>query len=256
MATATPHIKVGWVQLSSTDPPLSVLARLSEDQPVVTQGYGGWEEVARPRSKPLTTWIGSPGWHMNLGLMLDRWARSESVEDQIATLETMGRPTASDGNPPRLTISAPGSAVQGESRTWVIDTITWGEALMGPAGNRQRQVAVLSLIEYQADVHLKPPPAKKRQTRATQAKKGKGQGATKKRVSAKRSHHSKTSSAHSLSVGLRATIPASPDFGQGEDLASIAARELGDASRWVEIAELNGLRDPQAITPGQVLRLP
>jgi nucleoid-associated protein YgaU len=253
MATSSPHIRVGWVQVSSSDPPLSVLARLSEDQPIVTQGYGGWEEVARPRRKPLTSWIGSPGWHMNLGLMLDRWAQGRSVEDQIATLEQMGKPTASDGNPPRLTITAPGSAVQGEGRTWVIDTITWGEALMGPDGNRRRQVAVLALIEYQADVHLKPPPAKNRQTKAQQARKGKGRGATKKRIHAKRSHHSKQSPAH---LGLRGTIPGSTEFGQGEDLASIAARELGDASRWVEIAELNGLRDPQAVTPGQVLRLP
>jgi hypothetical protein len=250
-----PHIRVGWVRVWSKDPPLSIIARLSEDQPVVTQGYGGWEEVARPRRKPLTSWIGSPGWHMQLGLMLDHWARGESVEDQVATLEAMGKPTASDGNPPRLTIDAPGHAVQGQGRTWVIDTITWGDAIMGPAGNRQRQVAVLALIEYQADVHLKPPPAKHRQTRHKQTKKGKGHGATKKRVHAKRSHHAKAGTAH-LGVGLQGTIPASTDFGQGEDLATIAARELGDASRWVEIAELNGLRDPQAITPGQVLRLP
>jgi nucleoid-associated protein YgaU len=39
-------------------------------------------------------------------------------------------------------------------------------------------------------------------------------------------------------------------------LLAIAARELGDADRWVELAELNGLRDPRAITPGQVIRLP
>jgi nucleoid-associated protein YgaU len=32
--------------------------------------------------------------------------------------------------------------------------------------------------------------------------------------------------------------------------------ELGDASRWVEIAHLNGLRDPRATTPGKVIRLP
>jgi nucleoid-associated protein YgaU len=31
---------------------------------------------------------------------------------------------------------------------------------------------------------------------------------------------------------------------------------LGDARRWREIADLNGIRDPRAITVGQVLRLP
>jgi nucleoid-associated protein YgaU len=42
----------------------------------------------------------------------------------------------------------------------------------------------------------------------------------------------------------------------GEDLLSVAARELGDASRWHEIADLNGIRDPRAITRAQVIRLP
>ena len=51
---------------------------------------------------------------------------------------------------------------------------------------------------------------------------------------------------------------ASPEAaaGLGDDLLSVAARELGDADRWVEIAQLNGIRDPRTIAEGQVLRLP
>ena len=42
----------------------------------------------------------------------------------------------------------------------------------------------------------------------------------------------------------------------GQSLWRIAAAELGDGERWTEIAELNGLDDPNAIREGDVLRLP
>nr|WP_249025404.1 LysM peptidoglycan-binding domain-containing protein [Streptomyces sparsogenes] len=36
----------------------------------------------------------------------------------------------------------------------------------------------------------------------------------------------------------------------------IAASRLGDGARWREIAKLNQLRDADALTPGQKLKLP
>jgi LysM repeat protein len=43
---------------------------------------------------------------------------------------------------------------------------------------------------------------------------------------------------------------------RGDTLSAIAARYLGRASRWPEIARLNGVRDPRMLRVGQVLRLP
>jgi hypothetical protein len=42
----------------------------------------------------------------------------------------------------------------------------------------------------------------------------------------------------------------------GDTLWSIAEAKLGDGNRWKEIATLNGLKDADAITPGQKLKLP
>lgn len=42
----------------------------------------------------------------------------------------------------------------------------------------------------------------------------------------------------------------------GDTLWGIAARELGDGARWIEIAALNDLADPSRIYPGQILRVP
>jgi nucleoid-associated protein YgaU len=49
---------------------------------------------------------------------------------------------------------------------------------------------------------------------------------------------------------------AGPVVAQGDSLTSIAARDLGDYSRWPEIAALNGIRDPDRLTVGQTVRLP
>ena len=43
---------------------------------------------------------------------------------------------------------------------------------------------------------------------------------------------------------------------RGDNLWEIAKSELGDANRWVEIVELNGLADGSALAIGQSLKLP
>ncbi len=54
----------------------------------------------------------------------------------------------------------------------------------------------------------------------------------------------------------------SPDFAKvhvvqrGDTLSNIAARKYGDPAAWRPIAEENGLDDPLAIRPGQVLVIP
>jgi nucleoid-associated protein YgaU len=42
----------------------------------------------------------------------------------------------------------------------------------------------------------------------------------------------------------------------GDTLDSIAARVLGDTTKWKKLAIINAIRDPKAVTPGQVIRLP
>lgn len=237
---------VGFVQIRSTDPPVTLLARLSDTRPNVEAGYGGWSEIARPRRRPLSIWIGSPALRMTLPILFDHFRAAESVERSISQLERLATPTASDGSPPRVRLVAQGGHVPYQGRVWVVDSLTWGDAVMNWNGNRTRQQVTIALMEYVADVRVKVlSPAQ------TQRAKGKAaatkSGAANKRVVASKGRsvvvpHSRTAS--------------SVEFGQGDDLLSIAARELGDADRWVEIAQMNGLRDPRAISVGQVLRLP
>jgi LysM domain len=238
--------RVGWVRIASSDPPLSVTARLAEERPNVEDGYGGWDEVVRPRRSPITTWRASPGLKLTLPILLDGWAEGRSVEREVAQLEQMGRPTASDGDPPRVRLEATGNAIPYLSRVWVITALAFGDALMNRAGNRVRQQVTLSLLEYVHDVYLAQRSAANRRRRKAAQPKTRA-GARSKRVVVKRSGKPKPKTKGRTAVG---------DWGAGESLASIAAHELGDAARWIEIAQLNGIRDPTAVEPGQVLRLP
>jgi nucleoid-associated protein YgaU len=119
---------------------------------------------------------------------------------------------------------------------------------MNEHGNRTRQQVTLTLYEYVEDVYLTEKSAAKRRRNRKKVPKTKS-GAKAKRITVKHAPHKAGATAHTLST-------VSTSIGGGEDLLTIAARELGDADRWVEIAQLNGLRDPRAIEPGQAIRLP
>jgi hypothetical protein len=242
----------GQVRIIALDPPLQVQARLGEDAPTVDTGFGGWDSVERPRRKPITSWKGQPQLQLTLPLLLDGWSTGTSVLGQVKQLRTMGQPSATDGEPPQLKLKAQGDAVPFLDRTWVVNDIQWGEALADERGNLVRQALTLVLLEYVQDRYLAQRSAANRRRSAHRPKK---RGAKSKRMVAKRSAKGRRKGTHAL-LQAAAASSADADFGTGEDLVTIAARELGDADRWMEIAELNGLRDPRAISPGQVLRLP
>jgi nucleoid-associated protein YgaU len=113
---------------------------------------------------------------------------------------------------------------------------------MNDNGNRVRQAVTLTLQHFVEDVYL----ARRSAANRRRAKKAanKKPGAATKRVPVKKAKPR---------VTRRRGVVA---FGDGEDLLSIAARELGDADRWLEIAEANGIRDPRSLSEGQVIRLP
>lgn len=238
---------VGYVDLSCSDPPLTLTARLGQERPNVEAGYGGWQEVARPRRAPLTVWSGSPALRLTLPLLFDDWQGQGSIEGELAQLDQLALPGAGDGAPPRVRISAPGGAVPFTDRLWVIDTLAYGDpALMNKAGDRVRQAVTLGLLEYVADVRVAEDSAAviERLKVAAAATK---EGASKKRV---------TSGAKAKPAVAPVVRTVETGFGTGEDLLSVAARELGDARRWTEIAQANGIRDPRSISRGQVVRLP
>lgn len=235
-----------FVRFQCDDPPTDLSVLLGAERPDVSSGYGGWEEVTRPKRSTVTTWAGQPARRLALSILFDNFEAGRSVEGDLRALERMALPRPG-GQPPTVKVSAPGGVIPPfyEGMTWVIDALSWGDALMNAAGNRTRQAAVVTLLQYISDDLLAVSPAKKRRAKRNR-KTGK---TTKKGAKSKRqASGAKRNKGH---AGRSAVVAF-----DGEDLLSVAARELGDANRWHEIAALNGIRDPRAITRAQVIRLP
>lgn len=233
------------------DPPTHLVTLLGPERPDVSAGYGGWAEVERPRRTTVTTWTSQPARRMSLNVLIDNWYEGRSVEDQIRQLERMALPRPG-GQPPVVKVSAAGGVIPPfyEALGWVIDAISWGDGLTNENWNRVRQAATVTLLEYVSDDLLakRTSPAKKqRAKRARATGKNRQKGARNKRAASKGKTPRRAG---------RATRAGEPIVYDGEDLLSVAARELGDARRWVEIAQLSGIRDPRAVQRGQIIRLP
>lgn len=222
---------VGTVTLSSQDPPVKVKALLGEEFPTVTGGYGGWTLVERAREVSLTRWAGIEPLRMSVSLLLDDWDGSTAVlDDAIRSLEIMASPTratAHGNRPPFVLLTGP---VPHTTVVWVIEDLAWGDTVGDEYGIIRRQAVTVSLLQF-VDVDV-----------ATGRSKGPKAGST---ISAQGPW------TYSGQPTKTATVHA------GEDLRKVAARTLGKASRWGEIARLNGnIRDPRSVKAGQTVILP
>lgn len=227
-------VPVGWARLQAEDnPTLSILVELGEAAPQVTQGYGGWDEIERRGRVSLTSWAGFKPVGIDLELSLDDFAAGKSVEPVIDVLEALagrGR-KATGGQPPVLIVDTAGvmphDAHSDPDTRWVIQDLAWADddsTIVNEHGNRVRANVTVSLLQHVSDDRL--------QDRALAAR-------------VKLQAQQKTSGAK-----RRYTVKT------GDTLISIARRQLGDPGKWVQLAKLNGLRDPRAVKPGAQIRLP
>lgn len=218
------------LRIKPIDPPGRELEiELGADPATPTGGAGGWAKIARPRRKSLTEWQGVEGYEMPIPVIFDRFRENRSVEGQITRLERMAKKREGEAQPPIVRIRGP---VPHTNLEWVIQDIEWG-AMERRArdGQRTRQFATIVLWQYiAADLVLerKKSPAKDSRDRNRDRGKGDGKGQSRRTYTVRR----------------------------GDTLSSIAARELGSASKWSKIADLNNIRDPKNLRVGQVLRLP
>jgi hypothetical protein len=206
-----------FVTITCRAPRLTVRALMDADAPAITQGYGGFEEVARPGRRSLVSWSGVPPYRMSLSLMLDGWMAGTSIEPQCVALERMASMVRAFQQPPKVRVS--GMAVPKPSMDWRIDELSWGDVLRDARGRRRRQQVSLTLVQAVDD------------TGTVQVSK-----AAQRRLSGR---------------SVRLAPP-----GGAVALQRLAAHELGQAKRWKEIARLNGIRTPARVKAGTVLRLP
>jgi hypothetical protein len=242
----------GEVTMTTARPQLKVTAKLGKGLAQITDGYGTWELVQRPRRQSLTQWTGRPPFSMQVPLLIDGWGKDREVvrtdpsqiqahgrftlkdrgiEIDISDLERMSQPPTSGEQPPIVHVT--GDVPKSDPNLdWVISAIEWGDAIRGAQGRRVRQEVTVTFLRYIEPDYVVP--GKARVLAASQADVGLITLADTSTVSAGRVVYAQ----------------------QGDSLADIAVREYGDATKWVALADLNNIRDPKAIVEGQRLRLP
>lgn len=210
--------RVGYIEIKSKDPEVNITVMMSEEQPIVTGGFGGWTHIPRPKRSVMTEWAGRPGLQMEVGLMFDKFDTRTSIESDLDQLEKLAKHPNDFQDPPIVTVDG---SVPYRGKEWVINDLIWGAMHFSTEGRRTRQQVTVVLLEHIRGEQLAASPAKRNRD-----KKG-GAG--------------------------KATIYV---VKKGDTLSSIAARKLGKASRWGELAKLNDIRDPKSIDVGQRIKVP
>ena len=214
------------VIIRAVNPPGPMVTALLGQEPAAVPGEGGWSFVSRPRRVGFTEWDGYDPYVLTLPILFDGFAANRSVERDIATLtDMMRKPVGPRKQPALLRIIAPG--VPMTNLLWVLNGMVQGDVIRRPDGPRVRAFFTLTFLEYvSADILVAARPASP--AAAAVARNPAGAAATTRTYTVKK----------------------------GDSLWSIAARQLGDGKRWMEIRDLNGLRDPNRLAVGSVLRLP
>lgn len=184
-----------------------------------------FDEIERPRDKPILEYRSRSAARLQMTVIFDRFETGESVEQHLRTLENFARPVSKRKPPPELEFDY---GPVGRGKRWVLTEVTYGDESRDEELRRTYAVVTITLTEF-IDVEISLTPAKRNKGKKNDGDKDKkGKRSSGKRVVT----------------------------GTGDTLARIASVELGDHLRWVEIAELNGIRDPNHLTPGQSLQLP
>lgn len=231
--------RVGFIIFASWDPPYEVECLLGDGAGNPIGGFGGWAKVKRDRRRSLTEWQGNDPLEIAIPILFDNWAEGTSVENEIKQLEKLAGlgNDDTDGPEPPLIVFNTGGVIShdyhdSKDHEWVISEIDFGDCVKNQFGNRVRQIATVTVLQYiDDDVLSRLSPSKKRKKQ----KKGKIKKGTER------------SGARQKTFIVKFT---------GQSLVAIAKDELGDGKRWHEIAKLNGIRDPKGTAKGMRLKMP
>lgn len=212
-------------------PGAELLLDLGSEIPTVlaNTGIAKWTTVTVPRRREILQFDGESLVKISFSITLNQWPDG-NIEDPCGRIYGWA---ARIGLPFQPTIIRVYGPIPYSGLRYVITGIEQMETRRRNDGIRCYQELKLEITEYNEPdliVQTAPtPPAVAAQARAQEA-----------------------APQNSVAGPAQKTVTVR----KGETLSSIAARELGKASRWTELASLNGVRDPRKLQIGQVLKLP
>jgi hypothetical protein len=127
----------------------SVEFEVDDGEASLTQGFGGWETIARPQRVALTRFVGNDPIGQSIPILLDGYRTDSDVMPKLDALLSQSRVRADRDLPPTVwRIDGP---VFYPGRRWIVVGIEFGDTLRTPSGDSAvltRQRAVLNLLEY------------------------------------------------------------------------------------------------------------
>lgn len=156
---------------------IPITLTIDDGEAALTQGFGGWESVARPQRIAITRFTGNEPIGQDIPVFLDGYAGGRNIEPELQRLLRESRATNA-GDPPTVwRLSGP---VYYPEKQWIISGIAFGDTLRTPSPDNQtailtRQRATISFLEY-----VRPDQIRVKRVKRTYKPKGK-----KKRIEAK-----------------------------------------------------------------------
>jgi LysM domain len=215
------------VRIVAKNPDIDITIPMGDGPAYPTGGLGGWTTVALQDDVEGVDWEGQDPLTQDVPLLLNGLERDESVEREWNTVKKLGRdPNGDEHRPPVFRVYGP---VEYPGKAWVlpssgIEVVNAAEEMIRRNGDGEllRVEFVLHLLEYT------PPEV----------------------IKARRRRRGVIGLSQNVAVGGTYTT------GKDDTLAKIAARLLNDPGRWKEIANKNGLHDPNRTLPARkVLKL-
>lgn len=216
------------IVLKAIDPAGPEVLMRHGDGPSIPSSDAGWEFTKRPRNTSMTEWVGVDPYTLVVPIVMDQYSVDGSVEAAWETLRGIARNRVGPRNQPAV-VSIACPIVPLTWLHWVIQSLVpTTEYRRSPDGARSYIEATMTLYQWEpTDLAVTVAGASVAQKVAAQTA-ASGGGSSSKTYTVK----------------------------SGDTLSRIAATQLGDATKWQSIATLNGIRDPNVIAVGQVLKLP
>ena len=208
--------------------PLSLLGD-AKFEPAGSGSSGGWQIVDRPRLVASLQWYDRSPWSLVMDVAIASKTiygnETSSVEFYCDVLKGWSDKVYGTEQPPIFSVSGP---VPGIDLQYAIYKTSFGKAIRDQsAGFRIYQEVNLTLYEYNAPLVAiggLPSPAQAAQAAL---------------------NASNASQSYTLYTAR-----------SGDTLVTIAARFLNNWTKWTELASLNGIRDPNSLVPGQIIKIP
>jgi hypothetical protein len=222
---------LGKFKIWSDDKRIVFTSHFGDGAAIVTEGYAGWQVVARPKEIGLTVWQGRNPIAIEIPFLLDyyplvRRVRKDSAakdcEEQVTNLERLCG-IRTHGQPPICCVDGntliPHDYTIYKHHRWVVEQVSWDRQLeirSPKTGRRLRCGGTITIRQYvEASVILR-------------------------RISSR----------------ARATPPRYHTIKRGDTLHKLAMKYYGDSNKWKLIADVNHMRDPRSLKIGKKVRLP